>query len=180
MLGRMAMVVGVWMCITTSARPARAQVPDSAQRSDTTLRVQGLKDPQLAEALGIFPGGGLFYAGDWKQGLRGYFGTVSAIGAGGMTIALGELQGCAPLDINCRPRGSVWPTRIVGGALVASGIVFWGYEAVNAGGVVRRNNARKIAAAHDTVRGRPRSDVHAFVTPVTTGRALALGVHATW
>jgi hypothetical protein len=63
---------------------------------------------------------------------------------------------------------------------IASGVAFWGYEAVNAGRVVRGNNAKKIAAARDSLRAGAITDVHAFVVPVPSGRVLALGVHATW
>lgn len=182
MLGRIAVVVGAVMSMLIAAAPARSQTRDTlqprdtTQRVDTTVLVKGLKSPHLAEALGIFPGGGMFYAGEWKEGLRAYFGTVGAVGAGGMTILLGELQGCGPLDLTCKPHGSVWPTRIAGGAMIATGIGFWGYEAVQAGRIVRRKNAKKIAAA----RRAALTDVQPLVAPTPDNRGITLGFRATW
>lgn len=178
MSGRIVLVAGAAVSITMTAGMARAQVSDSAQHGDTTLHVKGLKNPQLAEALGIFPGGGMFYAGRWREGLRGYFGTVSAIGAGGMTIAIGELRGCRALlfDTTCHPHGSVWPTRVVGSAMILSGLGFWGYEAVHAGRIVRRDNARKIAAAQHVSLG----SVRPIVMPAPGDRAVNVGVRASW
>lgn len=178
MLGRIAMVAGAAVSITMVAG---AQAPDTLQR-DTTLHVKGLKNPQLAEVLGVFPGGGLMYAGAWGEGIGTYFGTVGGIGGGAMTIILGE-NTCplfGPFTPSCTHPRDRWLTRTLGGAMIAAGFGVWGYQAVHAGRIVRRDNARKIAAARDTTRATAVRDVHAYVAPTDGGRSLALGVHATW
>lgn len=180
MLGRFTLVAGVVLWTGTVAHPARAQSTHTLQQSDTTLRVRGLKDPVTAEALGIFPGGGMMYAGHWQDGIATYFLTVSAIGAGGMTILEGELRGCGIFDPQCHPHRSVWPTRILGSAVIISGVAAWGYQAVHAGRVVRRDNARKIDAARDSARTARVTNVHAFIAPSSDARSLALGVRAAW
>jgi len=174
MLGRVAMVAGVVAGITMVARPVRAQA------SDTTLHVRSLKSPATAQAFGILPGGGfgMIYAGHPAEGILNSVVSIGAIVGGGYVAFDASLGGCGLLQTNCRKHASSAET-VAGGALLGAGIGTWIYEAVHAGSVVRRDNARKIAAARDSAHA-TFTDVHAYVAPVDGARTLTLGVHATW
>lgn len=172
MLGRIAMVAGAAVSITMTAGAAGAQSADTAQRQDTTVHVRGLKNPALAEALGVFPGGGLFYAHAWGEGVGMFVSALVPIAAGAFII---DSHGCPVLDWSCRPHYSA-SDHVTGSAMIAVGVGVWAYAAVDAGRIVRRDNAKKIERA----RRAALTDVQPFVTSVPGERGITLGVHAAW
>lgn len=173
MLERIALVACAVANITMGSTAACAQAVDTLQHADTVLHVEGLKDPQLAEALGAVPGGGLVYAGAWVGGIGTFVATPVLIGAGALVI---DSHGCPVLDFSCRPHSSA-SDHIIGSAFIALGVGLWAYEAGNAGRIVRRANAKKIEAATRRI---TRFNVRPFVAPGFAGSSLSLGVNAVW
>ena len=172
---RIAMVAGAVLSMAVTAGTA------GAQASDTTLPVAGLKSPATAEALGILPGGGfgMVYAGHPAEGILNSLVSVAAIAGGGYIAFDASLGGCGLLETSCHKHVSSAET-VAGSALLGVGIGMWIYEAAHGGSVVRRDNARKIAAASDASRRTALGDVQAYVAPGTDTHSLAIGVHATW
>lgn len=98
------------------------------------------RDPHRALILGsLIPGAGHIYAGEYWKGIGNYLGTVSVIGLGGIVFVLDNC-GLAILS-DCKPR-SHFANRILGGAVIGTGIMAWISAARDAPRAAERANTK--------------------------------------
>ena len=101
------------------------------------------RNPEAARLFGtVFPGGGHLYAGEYLNGARYYFGTVSDIGLGAMSLAV---SGMSP------DKGPAWPLQVSGVVLIGLGVTVWVRGAMDAPRAAMRANAKHKAATRVSV-----------------------------
>ena len=124
----------------------RAQSPDSsATDSSTAERLGYRRSRTTARVLGaLVPGAGHLYAGEW---LKSYPLFVGATGGILLGQAIYTFDRCTfDWRASCRP-GVALGSRVVGVAMVASGVAIWVASSVDAGRAVERQRARRARNA---------------------------------
>lgn len=171
-----ALAITVGTVTTASAQDSTASNAMRTAGSDSAQHSTGLRSPATAAILGtVIPGAGLAYAGQWRQGVGTYLGSVGGIGLGGMLLFLDRCTFTFLSGRSCNPV-RVWPQHALGVAVIGVGLGTWAYGAVNAARIVTRNNARKLAHW----RGALGSIEPTVMPPGASGEPWSVGVHATW
>lgn len=154
-----------------------ATTPAVASAPDTTVHVSGLRSPVIAVVSGIvLPGAGLAYAGQWGRAVGTYFGTIGLTAIGTGLIFIDRCTFTFADAGRCNP-GRVWPAQTLGVVAVGAGLFWWGYAAVDAGRIVRRDNADRLAGAARSTFG---SVIPTMSPPDASGAPWHAGLRVAW
>lgn len=131
----MRTVVALLVVVGAASAQLRAQgAPPTAAARDTQ---PPFRDPTTARVLGTFvPGAGHVYAGEYRDGVRYYLGSVSGITGGAMIFFIGGMPG--------KPPGL--PLQVSGVVLIGMGIGVWVRSSLDAPRAAERANVKHHAA----------------------------------
>lgn len=163
-------VPGLVALLLTVVTALPAQESTRARRArlgaDTLYR-----DPVSARVLGsILPGAGHVYAGEYWNGIRYYYGTVSMLGAGAMVYIIDK---CTFTFLDDKPCKSppAWRHQAAGVAIMAVGVGVWVHSAIDAGHAAERANERHP---------RKRAAVSPFIAPRAEREGANVGLAVAW
>jgi len=127
---------------------ARAQSSDSsAKDSVAAVQAKPYRNPRLAAELGLIPGWGHVYAGEYFRGYSAWLGTIGGVTMGPVIF---ESNSCTFLNFaifsTCRP-GRTWPYKLTGAAILGMGLWTWFSSARDAPHAAERANARHARKA---------------------------------
>lgn len=123
------------------------ETPPVVADSDRVSPVKLYRNPHRARVLGtIFPGAGHIYAGEYLRGYVTYVGTIGNLGMGPVIYSLDNCTFAFLNPTGCE-RGSPWPYRLLGIAMISGGIFTWVSSARDAPHAAERANARHSARA---------------------------------
>lgn len=122
---------------------ANAQNSDSSARDSVApVQERPYRSPQLAAKLGLIPGWGHVYAGEYFRGYAAWLGTIGGVGWGAVIF---QSNDCTFLNFaifsTCHP-GATWPYKLVGATMVGMGLWTWFSSARDAPHAAERANLR--------------------------------------